>query len=44
MLLMGEVEKGLADVVAGRTGDARDLLAERLARSQAKVAVKGALP
>lgn len=44
MLLLDEVEKGLADVVAGRTGDAREMLAERLARSKAKVAAKEALP
>lgn len=36
MLLMDEVEKGLADVVAGRTVDAREDLAARLARHEQK--------
>lgn len=44
LLLLDEVEKGLADIVAGRTGDARELLAERLARGKAKVTAKEALP
>lgn len=44
LMLIDEVEKGLADVIAGRTGDAREFLAERLARSKAKVAAKEALP
>ena len=36
MLLIDEVEKGLADVVAGRTVDAREDLAARLARHEQK--------
>lgn len=44
LMLMDEADKGLADIVAGRTGDARQSLAERLARSKAKVAAKEALP
>ena len=37
MLLIDEVEKGLADVVAGRTVDAREDLAARLARHEQKM-------
>jgi prevent-host-death family protein len=36
MLLIDEVEKGLADVVAGRTVDAREDLAARLAKHEQK--------
>ena len=42
MLLFDEVEKGLADVVAGRTGDALEDLGERLARHNAKMLTKRA--
>lgn len=41
LMLMDEVEKGLADIVAGRTGDAIKDLAERRARSKAKIAALG---
>lgn len=40
MLLLDEVEKGLADVVAGRTGDALEDLAARQARHKAKMLIK----
>ena len=40
MLLVEEVEKGLADVVAGRTVDAREDLAARLARHEQKMLAK----
>ena len=40
MLLLDEVEKGLADVVAGRTSDAREDLAARLARHEQKMLAK----
>ena len=40
MLLIDEVEKGLEDVVAGRTVDAREDLAARLARHQQKMLAK----
>ena len=40
MLLLDEVEKGLADVVAGRTGDALEDLAAREARHKAKMLTK----
>ena len=40
MLLLDEVEKGLADVVAGRTGDALEDLAARQARHKAKMLTK----
>jgi prevent-host-death family protein len=42
MLLLDEVEKGLADVVAGRTVDAREDLAARLARHEQKMLAKRA--
>ncbi len=42
MLLIDEVEKGLADVVAGRTVDAMEDLAERLARHEQKMLAKRA--
>lgn len=38
LMLIDEAEKGLADIVAGRTGDALEDLAERRARSKAKMA------
>jgi prevent-host-death family protein len=38
LMLIDEAEKGLADIVAGRTGDALQDLAERRARSKAKLA------
>lgn len=41
LMLIDEVEKGLADVIAGRTGDALQDLAERRARSKAKLAATG---
>jgi len=44
LMLMDEVEKGLADIVAGRTGDAIKDLAERRARSKAKIAALGLTP
>lgn len=40
MLLLDEVEKGLADVVAGRTSDALEDLAARQARHKAKMLTK----
>jgi prevent-host-death family protein len=40
MLLIDEVEKGLADVVAGRTVDAQEDLAARLARHEQKMLAK----
>jgi prevent-host-death family protein len=40
MLLIDEVEKGLVDVVAGRTVDAREDLAARLARHEQKMLAK----
>lgn len=42
VLLLDEVEKGLADVAAGRTQDAVADLAERQARHNAKMAAKRA--
>lgn len=42
MLLLDEVEKGLADVVAGRTSDAQEDLAARLARHEQKMLAKRA--
>ena len=42
MLLLDEVEKGLADVVAGRTSDALEDLAARLARHEQKMLAKRA--
>jgi prevent-host-death family protein len=39
-MLLDEAEKGINDIIAGRTGNAREMLAERLARSKAKLAVK----
>jgi prevent-host-death family protein len=44
MLLLDEVEKGLADAVAGRTVDAREDLAARLARHEQKMLSKRAAP
>lgn len=41
LMLIDEVEKGLADVIAGRTGDALQDLAERRARSKEKLAATG---
>lgn len=41
LMLIDEVEKGLADVIAGRTGDALQDLTERRARSKAKLAAMG---
>ncbi len=41
LMLMDEVEKGLTDIVAGHTGDAIQDLAERRARSKAKIAALG---
>ena len=41
LMLIDEVEKGLADIVAGRTGDALEDLAKRRARSKAKMAAMG---
>jgi prevent-host-death family protein len=41
LMLIDEAEKGLADIVAGRTGDALADLAERRARSKAKMAAMG---
>ncbi len=41
LMLIDEVEKGLADIAAGRTGDALEDLAERRARSKAKMAAMG---
>jgi prevent-host-death family protein len=40
MLLIDEVEKGLVDVVAGRTVDAQEDLAARLARHEQKMLAK----
>jgi prevent-host-death family protein len=42
LLLLDEVEKGLADIAAGRTQDALADLAERQARHNAKKAAKRA--
>ena len=42
-MLLDEAEKGINDIIAGRTGDAREMLAERLARSKAKLAAKASL-
>ena len=42
MLLLDEVEKGLADVVAGRTVEALEDLAARLARHEQKMLAKRA--
>lgn len=44
LMLMDEVEKGLADIVAGRTEDAIKDLAERRARSKARMAALGLTP
>jgi prevent-host-death family protein len=44
LMLLDEVEKGLTDIVAGRTGDAIQDLAERRARSKAKMAALGLTP
>ena len=44
LMLMDEVEKGLADIVAGRTEDAMKDLAERRARSKARMAALGLTP
>ncbi len=41
LMLIDEVEKGLADIVAGRTSDAIEDLAERRARSKEKMAALG---
>ena len=41
LMLLDEVENGLADIVAGRTGDAIKDLTERRARSRAKMAALG---
>ena len=44
LMLIDEVEKGLSDIVAGRTEDAIKDLAERRARSKAKMAALGLTP
>ena len=44
LMLIDEVEKGLSDIVAGRTEDAIKDLAERRARSKAKKAALGLTP
>ena len=44
LMLIDEVEKGLTDIVVGRTGDAIQDLAERRARSKAKMAALGLTP
>jgi prevent-host-death family protein len=41
LMLIEEVKQGIDDVISGRTGDAREALAQRLARSQKKLAALG---
>lgn len=42
LLLLDEAEKGIADIIAGRTGDARELIATLKARHDAKMAARTA--
>ena len=41
LMLIEEVTQGIDDVISGRTGDAREALAQRLTRSQKKLAALG---
>lgn len=40
LMLLDEAERGIQDAIAGRTGDAQEMLAERRARSKARLAAK----